>query len=298
MSSDLHLGGVYVPLITPFAADGSVALDELKRLANEYLDVGATGLLALGTTGEPATLSPAEKTSVIETVGEVCRNRDAQFLIGTGTNSTAASIEMIQATNKVAGLTAVMAVVPYYTRPSEAGIVAHFKALAAESNVPILIYNIPYRTGRGLGAASLLELAKTPNVAGVKQAVNGVDVDTMQLLAEKPDDFHVLCGDDPFIFSMMCMGATGAIAASSHLCTERFIDLVSYCAKGDHEHALAIAERLLPVVKTLFAEPNPAVQKGVLARYGRISTPDLRLPMTAASLAAVDAAFAAVEKAR
>lgn len=294
-NSDLH--GVYVPLITPFTADDKPALGEIERLANESLDAGATGLVALGTTGEPATLTADEKSSVVDVVASVCKSRSAQLLVGAGTNSTAVSLEAVRWFGSRSGVTGLLSVVPYYTRPSEAGIVAHFKELAKESPVPLVVYNIPYRTGRGLGAKSLLELANTPNIAGLKQAVGGIDADTMTLMANVPSDFNVLCGDDAFIFPLMSLGGRGAIAASSHVCTKGFVSLVNASLKGDVEKARQISNKLLPVCQLLFEEPSPGVIKGVLAAQGRISTANLRAPMTKASEAAASAALAAVEKA-
>lgn len=300
MSSSLDLRGVYVPLVTPFAASGAPALDEVARLAQESLDAGAAGIVALGTTGEPATLDAGERGDVIEAIAEVCLDASAQLVIGAGSNSTAAAVADVETANEVAGVTAILSVVPYYTRPSETGIVAHFRALAEASEVPIILYNIPYRTGRALGAESLLALANTPNVAGLKQAVGGIDTDTLGLMAGKPAGFHVLSGDDAFLFPLLCLGGTGAVAASSHFCTAGFVALVDAALHGDVQSARQYAEILLPVCQALFVEPSPGVIKGVLAAQGRISTADLRLPMTEASPASVAAALdivAAAEKA-
>jgi 4-hydroxy-tetrahydrodipicolinate synthase len=297
MSSALDLHGVYLPLITPFTKDGGVAYDEIERLAHKGIDDGVAGIVALGTTGEPATLDAEERRRVVEIVGAVCRERSARFCVGAGTNSTSAALEL---TNEAiaAGAQSVLSVVPYYTRPSEAGIVEHFKSLAVASSVPLIVYNIPYRTGRGLGADSLLELARTPNIAGLKQAVGGIDADTERLLAEKPDDFHVLCGDDPFIFPMIALGADGAITASAHVCTSAFVSMVDSALKGDYVGARETHEALLPVCTALFTEPSPSVIKGVLASSGAISSDELRLPMTAASSTAVQHATEIVETAK
>lgn len=297
MTSALDLHGVYLPLITPFTKDGAVSYDEIERLAHQGIDNGVAGIVALGTTGEPATLDAAERRRVISVIAAVCRERSAHFSVGAGTNSTREALELMNEAI-AAGAQSILSVVPYYTRPSEAGIVEHFKSLAAASSVPLIVYNIPYRTGRGLGADSLLELARTPNIAGLKQAVGGIDADTQRLLAEKPDDFHVLCGDDPYIFAMTVLGGSGAIAASSHVCTSAFVSLVDNALKGDHAAARETHEALLPVCETLFSEPSPGVIKGVLAANGSISSGSLRLPMTSASDAAVARAAEVVETAQ
>jgi 4-hydroxy-tetrahydrodipicolinate synthase len=204
-------------------------------------------------------------------------------MVGAGTNDTRTTIARHEALAEVEGVTASLAVVPYYVRPSEAGIVEHFQAVAARSPVPIVVYNIPYRTGRGLGAAALLELAGTDGIVGLKQAVSALDADTLQLRASAPSDFAVLCGDDPFILPLLLMGARGAIAASAHLCTERFAALIAAAAEGRLDEAREHAEALLQLVFALFAEPSPAVLKAMLHEAGRIATPAVRMPLQAAS---------------
>jgi 4-hydroxy-tetrahydrodipicolinate synthase len=195
-------------------------------------------------------------------------------------------------------LTATLIVVPYYVRPSEAGVVAHFEAVAGASPVPVIIYNIPVRTGRNLGPAGMLELAGHPNIAGVKQAVGALDVETLEILAGAPRDFSVLGGDDQFLLPTVLMGGAGAICATAHLCTDRFVALADCGLAGKVDDGRAHADALLPVVQACFAEPNPSVFKGVLHAQGRIPTPDVRLPLMAASTRAVERALAAVEAAR
>jgi len=294
MGSPLTLRGVYIPLITPFAADGRVALDALERLAGDVLDAGAAGLVPLGTTGESPALDAAEQRAVVDVCAAVAVERGAQLIVGAGTNSTHATIAALDRFVDVPGLSAVMCVVPYYVRPSQEGIVAHYRAIAEASPVPVLAYNIPYRTGRALEADGLLELARTPNVAGVKQAVGSLDGDTLRVLAESPRDFALLGGEDPYLFPTTLLGGAGAICASAHLCTDRFVAMIECGLVGKVEEGRAHHEALLPVVKAGFSEPNPAVFKGVLHAQGRIPTPDLRLPMTPASPAAIDRALAAV----
>ena len=293
----MTLRGVYVPLVTPFAADGRVALDAVDRLAHEYLDAGAAGLVPLGTTGESPALDVAEQRAVVDVCAAVATERGAQLIVGAGTNSTRTTIAAVERFADVPGLSAVLCVVPYYVRPNQAGIVAHYRAIAERSPVPVIAYNIPYRTGRALEADALLEVAGIPNMAGVKQAVGSLDGDTLRVLAEAPPDFTLLGGEDPYLFPTVLLGGGGAICASAHLCTDRFVAMIECGLAGKVEEGRAHHETLLPVVAAGFAEPNPAVFKGVLHAQGRIPTPDLRLPMTAASPAAVDRALGAVEAA-
>jgi 4-hydroxy-tetrahydrodipicolinate synthase len=294
VAGDLDLRGVWVPLITPFAADGSVDVAAIEGLCTGYLDAGVAGIVALGTTGEPSALDDSEKHAVLDACARICAGRGAPLIIGTGTNNTATTIAATQAVAGTPALTAALVVVPYYVRPSEAGIVEHFKVVAAASPVPIVIYNIPYRTGRGLGSAALLELASTNNIVGVKQAVGALDADTLTVLRDAPRGFHVLGGEDPFLYPMVLMGAYGGVTASSHVCTARFVEMVECGLAGKVDDGRAHAEALLPVVQAGFVEPNPAVFKGVLHAQGRIASPALRLPMTAASPASVEACLAAI----
>ncbi len=224
----------------------------------------------------------------------MCAARDGQLIVGAGTNSTAKTIETVDQLAGTPALAAALVVVPYYVRPSEAGIVAHFRAVADASPVPVVVYNIPVRTGRNLGPAGMLELAAHPNIVGVKQAVGALDVDTLEILAGAPSDFSVLGGDDAFFFPTVLMGGAGCISAAAHLCTERFVAMIECGFAGKVDDGRAHAEALFPVAQAGFAEPNPSVFKGVLHAQGRIPTPDLRLPLLAASQGAVERALAAV----
>ena len=200
------LKGVFVPLVTPFHEAGRVDVACLEGLAAESLDAGAAGIVALATTGEASALDGAERSQVVAACARVCGDRGAQLIVGAGTNDTRTTIARHEQLAEVPGIVASLAVVPYYVRPSEAGIVAHFTEVAERSPVPLVIYNVPYRTGRGLGAASLLELAAHPNVVGVKQAVGGIDADTLRVLAEAPPSYAVIGGDDAYLLPTVLMG--------------------------------------------------------------------------------------------
>ncbi len=297
MSSDLELQGLYVPIVTPFDRNGGVAADALEQLCHEYLDAGAGGIVALGTTGEAAALDDAERDLVISACSKVCAQRGAPLVVGAGTNSTRASLAMVEKLRGVPGVVAALTVVPYYVRPNETGIVEHFRELADASPVPIVLYNVPYRTGRDLSAEAVLELSLHDNVAGIKQAVGGVDAQSLRILAGAPAGFHVLAGDDAYIFPLAVMGAVGAVSAASHLATRRFVAMIECALTAKIDEGRALAASLLPVVESVFAEPNPAVIKGVLHAQDRIPTLDVRPPLTVASVPAVDRALEAVDAA-
>jgi 4-hydroxy-tetrahydrodipicolinate synthase len=280
MTSDLDLRGVWVPLITPFDAKGAVDAGAIERLCHEYSASGVSGIVALGTTGEASALDDDEKQTVIEAVVRACSAAGTRVIVGTGSNNTRKTIRATAALAATPDVVAALVVVPYYVRPSVEGIVAHFKAVAAESPVPVIVYNIPVRTGRDLGAAGLLELAAVPNIAGVKQAVATLDADTLAVLADAPHGFCVLGGEDTLLFPLMCVGAVGTISAAAHLCTDRFVAMIECGLAGKIEDGRAHAEALLPVIRAAYVDPNPAIFKGVLHAQGRIATPDVRLPLT------------------
>lgn len=294
MLSEFQPRGVLVPVVTPFDPGGKVDFDSLRTLTEDVLRKGAAGVVALATTGEPHMLDEDEQSAVVATIAEVCDQLDAPLVVGAGTNDTRTTIARHEALASVPGARASLAVVPYYLRPTEAAVVSHFQAVAERSPVPLLVYNIPYRTGRGLGSEALLELAATDNVIGVKQAVGGIDSGTLVVLAEAANDFAMLGGDDPYLFPLTLMGGAGAIAASSQLCTERFVEMIECGLNGDVARGRAQAEALLPLVLALFSEPSPAVIKAALHLEGRILTPDVRMPMSPASPAAVDRVRAAL----
>ncbi|GIH92815.1 dihydrodipicolinate synthase family protein [Planobispora siamensis] len=283
----MNLSGVHVPMITPFAETGEIATEALEALAHAVLDDGAAGLVALGTTAEVVTLTEKERRAVVEICGRACREHGATLTVGAGSAGTRASIEALRALEGEAD--AALVTVPSFVRPSEAGVLAHFTALAERSPVPLVVYNIPYRTGQSVGAATMRRIGELPMVAGVKHAVGGVDADTVALLADPPADFAILAGDDPFLSAMLALGAPGGIVASAHLRTARFTELAGAWRAGDVVRARALGHRLSVMSAALFAEPNPTVLKGVLHAQGRIPTPAVRLPLLPARAESVEA---------
>ncbi|MBG0831164.1 dihydrodipicolinate synthase family protein [Planomonospora sp. ID67723] len=285
----MNLSGVYVPLITPFAEDGEVAAGALDGLARAVLDGGAAGLVALGTTAEAAMLAEEERRAVVGICARACREHGATLIVGAGSSDTRGSAEALHALKDVAD--AALVTVPSFVRPSEAGVLAHFTALAGQSPVPLIVYNVPYRTGQSVGAATLREIGELPMVAGVKHAVGGVDADTVALLADLPEGFAVLAGDDPFFSAVLALGGSGGILASAHLATARFAELAEAWAAGDVTRARALGHRLSAMSSSLFTEPNPTVLKGVLHAQGRIPTASVRLPLVPARRESVEAAL-------
>jgi 4-hydroxy-tetrahydrodipicolinate synthase len=287
----MELSGLYVPLVSPFTADGELAAGALEVLAHAVLDEGAAGVVALGTTGEPAALTGTERRMVLDVCARVCRERSATLIAGAGSNDTRTSAEALAQLAGWPEISAALTVVPYYTRPSEEGVAAHFASLARQSPVPLIIYNIPYRTGRSLGWRTLRRLAELPGIAGMKHAVGGIDEDTVRLMADLPDGFAILGGDDIVASPLLALGAAGAILASANVCTRAFGDMVDGWLSGPADRGRFLGHRLTGLSAALFAEPNPVVIKAVLHAQGRIPSPAVRLPLLEASPGAAAAAL-------
>ncbi|MFM0055064.1 4-hydroxy-tetrahydrodipicolinate synthase [Paraburkholderia phytofirmans] len=292
--------GIWVPLITPFA-DGAVDHAALRALVRRYTGAGIAGLVALGTTGEPAALDAAEQDAVLATILDEAHSaahlaRDGRALpvvAGVSGNHTASMRERIGQLNALP-LAGVLMAAPYYIRPSQAGIVAHFMALADASEKPVVLYDIPYRTGVRLELDTLLTLAAHPRIQAVKDCAGSLDT-TLALIRDAR--FQVLAGEDINIFNTLCLGGSGAIAASAHVRPERFVELYRALAAGRLADGRRIFHALAPLIQALFVEPNPAPVKALLAAQGLIRD-ELRMPMTRASGALIERLEALAERER
>ena len=267
--------GIWVPVVTPFA-DGAVDHAALRRLVRFYADAGVAGLVALGTTGEPAALEAAEQDAVLATI--LAEAGALPVLAGVAGNQTAHLRERIAQLNElpVAG---VLISAPYYIRPSQAGLIEHFTALADLSVKPVVLYDIPYRTGVRLELATLLTLAAHPRIQAVKDCAGSLDT-TLALILD--GRLQVLAGDDIHLFNTLCLGGSGAIAASAHVHPERFVALYRALTEGRLEEGRGIFHGLAPLIGALCSEPNPGPVKAALASQGLIRD-ELRAPMTRAT---------------
>ncbi|WP_051980715.1 4-hydroxy-tetrahydrodipicolinate synthase [Burkholderia sp. 9120] len=283
--------GIWVPLITPFA-DGAVDHAALRALVRRYAEAGVAGLCALGTTGEPATLDAAEQDAVLATILDeaqayahahahaAAQRRPLPVLVGVSGNHTASMLERIEQLNLLP-IAGVLMAAPYYIRPSQAGIVGHFTALADASEKPVVLYDIPYRTGVRLELDTLLTLAAHPRIQAVKDCAGSLDT-TLTLIRD--GRLQVLTGEDMQIFNTLCLGGSGAIAASAHVRPERFVALYEALAAGRLAEGRRMFHALAPLIQALFVEPNPAPVKALLAAQGWIRD-ELRMPMTRAGAA-------------
>jgi 4-hydroxy-tetrahydrodipicolinate synthase len=293
MTGSEPLTGLYVPLITPFDQHGELDAPALEALAHRVLDEGATGIVALGTTAEAPTLTEAERRRVLDICARACGERGAPLIAGAGGNDTRLTVAALAGLAAWPEIRAALVVVPYYSRPGEHGTVAHFQALAADTPVPLVVYNIPYRTGQRVGWTAMRRIAELPAVIGVKHSPGAIDSDTIEMMAGVPAGFSVLAGDCVLISPLLALGAAGAISASAHVSTASYASLVRAWRAGDVAAARALGNRLAPLSARLFAEPNPTVIKAVLHELGHIPSPAVRLPLVPAQPGSVLEALAA-----
>jgi 4-hydroxy-tetrahydrodipicolinate synthase len=270
------ISGLWLPIITPFK-DGAVDFSSYERLIEHYLGLGVDGLFPLGTTGESPALDEAEIDELVErTVAKVAGR--VPVFVGVGGNATHKVEKALRRLDRFA-FDGIVSVCPYYNRPSQDGLIGHFRAIAAATDRDVVIYNIPYRTAVNLLNDSLLELAEVANIVGVKDSSGSV-AQSLELLARKPADFSVLTGEDALYFTMRANGADGGILAASHVLTERFVEVGRRFAVNDLAGARAAWAPLAAFVPLLFAEANPMPIKYLLWRQGLIASPECRLPLT------------------
>lgn len=267
--------GVYTALVTPFSANGKVDFARLERLVELQIQGGIDGLVPTGTTGESPTLDADETIAVIRAVIETVRGR-VPVIAGTGSNCTDKAIHLT-AEAKAAGAAASLQVAPYYNKPTPEGFYRHFAAIADAVDLPMIVYNIPSRTGKNIDNPTMLRLAAHRNVAGVKEA-SGDLAQVMDLIARRPAGFCVLSGDDNLTFPLMALGGEGIISVASNVIPAEMKSLAGAALRGDWNAARAEHYRLLPFFKALFIETNPIPVKAALAAKGLIEE-HYRLPM-------------------
>lgn len=267
--------GVYTALVTPFR-DGTVDERALHELVELQIAAGVDGVVPCGSTGEAATLSHAEHRRVVEVVVAAARGR-VRVLAGTGSNSTAEAIELTRHA-KEAGADGALLISPYYNKPTQDGIVAHYAEIARQTAFPLVAYNIPGRTASNILPQTLARLAEIEQIVGVKEASGSID-QMAHVIAAVPDHFAVLSGDDGFTLPLLAIGGAGVISTTSNVVPAEMVELVRAFRAGDVERARALHYRLLPLFDALFAETNPIPVKAALALRGVILE-ELRLPLT------------------
>jgi 4-hydroxy-tetrahydrodipicolinate synthase len=271
------LAGCGTALVTPFTATGAVDEARYRALVERQVAGGVRLLVPCGTTGEAATLTSAEFERVVALTVETARGR-ATVLAGAGSNATAATIERARAA-RAAGADALLVVTPYYNKPTQAGLTAHFRAVAqAVRDVPVVLYNVPGRTASNLAAATTLALAReVENIVGVKEA-SGDLTQIMAVLRDRPAGFRVLSGDDALTLPLVALGADGIISVASNEAPELMSRLTQCALGGEWDAARALHYRLLPLMEANFLESNPGPVKAALALMGLLDE-QLRLPL-------------------
>jgi 4-hydroxy-tetrahydrodipicolinate synthase len=281
ISLQTRLQGLWLPLVTPFR-DGELDEPSLRRLVRHYANGPVDGLILAATSGEGMTLGIGELEQLVGTVRSELAEARRTLPICLGL-SGASTQKMRDALDETAAwpIDGYLIASPYYTRPSQRGLVQHFNALADHASWPIVLYNIPYRTAVNLSNETLLQLAEHPNIIGIKDC--GADrAQSIEFLRRRPSGFRVLTGEDAQYFDALTDGADGAILLSAHIETERFASVRTLLKQGDRDAALARWESISELTNLLFAEPSPAPAKYWLARTGLIDSAEVRLPMVEA----------------
>lgn len=269
--------GVYIPNITPFNEKGEIDEKGLRSLVNYFIQAGVHGLVPCGTTGESVTMTEDEILRVIAIVVEEAKGR-IPVIAGTGSVDTAKTVKLTQKAVKL-GVSGALVVCPYYNRPSQQGIIEHFKSVAGATDLPIIIYNIPPRTGVNMNIDTVARLAEIPNIVGIKESAGDINqlMDLIQI-----DNFSILSGEDHMLYPNLCLGGHGAILASGHIVPEQFVQIYNLVGDGKFEEARRLHYRLLPLVRALFYEPNPTAIKAALNMLG-LPGGAVRLPMVKAT---------------
>ena len=280
--------GIWLPLVTPFR-DGALDESSLRRMVRHYLGHPVDGFILAATTGEGMTFDEDETERLVAVVADETGGKRPLYLgiSGSDTRKVAKSLAHTAAWPVDGYLIAC----PYYTRPSQEGLYRHFAALAGATARPILVYNIPYRTGVNMGNDTLLRLAELPNIVGVKDCCADA-AQSFDLMRARPVGFSVMTGEDAWYYAALTQGADGGILASAHIDTARFATIRQMLLGGDQPGALRAWRELADLPRLLFAEPSPAPIKHWLWRWGLIDSPEVRLPMTQVS----DALAARIER--
>jgi 4-hydroxy-tetrahydrodipicolinate synthase len=274
-----RFGSVVTAMVTPFRDDHAIDVDGAQRLSSWLVDNGSDAIVVAGSTGESPTLTHREKSELFRAVGEAIRGR-AKLICGAGTYSTAETLELTQAAER-AEADGLLVVTPYYNKPPQRGLVAHFESVAGATDLPIIAYNIPARTATRIEHDTLLRLAQHPNIVAVKDSTGDFQ-GISKLIAEAPDGFEVYSGDDWATFGYACLGAVGVVSVASHLVGPQIRQMIDLIETGDVPAARKIHEELSPLFNALFVTSNPIPLKAALRMVGRpVGEP--RLPLVPAT---------------
>jgi len=270
------LGRVITAMVTPFKENGEVNYEKAVELAEYLIENGSDGILVSGTTGESPVLSDEEKVKLFETIAEAL-NGKAVVIAGTGCNSTDKTIELTKRAETV-GVDAVMLVGPYYNKPPQEGFYRHFEKVASSTNLPIMIYNVPGRTGKNIEAETTLRLAEIDNIVAIKEASGNLD-QVSTIIANKPEDFEVYSGDDSLTLPILALGGKGVVSVASHIAGSQIREMILAYERGETQKASEIHAELFPLFKAMFVTTNPIPVKTAMNLLGW-ELGELKLPLT------------------
>lgn len=272
--------GTGVALVTPFHKQGNVDFTSYEKLIEHVINGGVDYLVCMGTTSEYPTLNNQEILACLEFAVEITANR-VPIVLGMGGNDTRTLVDHIKKTD-FSNVSAILSVTPYYNKPSQKGLYAHYKAVAEASSVPVILYNVPGRTGVNITAETCLQLANDfPNIIGIKEASGNI-MQCMDILANKPQNFTVVSGEDALVMPLMSLGMQGVISVTANALPQQMSEMVNLCLKSNYKKAKIIHEELLPFSKAIFEEGNPVGIKAALEILG-ICQNNLRLPLVKSS---------------
>ncbi|RUL58983.1 4-hydroxy-tetrahydrodipicolinate synthase [Prevotella koreensis] len=271
--------GLGIALVTPFTSDGQIDYESLKRLIDYQINNGADFLCIMATTGEIPTLTTEEKQRIKELVLNIVQGR-LPILMGCGGNNTSAVVEELQK-NDFDGIDGILSICPFYNKPTQEGLFKHFEAISKATTLPIVLYNVPGRTGVNMEAETTIKLAhECPNIVAIKEASGNLK-QVEEIIKNKPSNFDVISGDDALTYQIIERGATGVISVIGNAFPKEFSNMVHLELKGDYENALKIHQNLTDIFDLLFIDGNPAGIKATLSEMGMIENV-LRLPLVPA----------------
>jgi len=271
----MKIEGVLVPLVTPFR-DGKVDLKSYERMVNHYIEEGVSGIIPLATTGESPTILDNEYEEVLAKTIEYTNNR-VPIYVGLGGNHTSEVVNKLKVVERY-NVDGILSVAPYYSRPNQKGLYEHFKSISEATDLDIIIYNIPYRTGTNVENQTIHRLAELKNIIGLKDC-SGDMKQTTDLLLNPPKDLSILTGEDAHFYTTLILGGHGGIMGSAHLKTKEFIEVYNLVRTNNHQAALKKWKSLYNMIPLLFSEPNPTPLKYCLEKLGLIDSDEVRLPM-------------------
>ena len=268
-------GKISTAMVTPFDAKGNVDFQKCEVLIEYLLNHGTDSLVVIGTTGESPTLSTEEKIAMIRHVVKVVAGR-VPVIAGTGGNNTKTTVELTKRVEEI-GVDAIMLVAPYYNKPNQAGIYQHFRYVAENTKLPIMLYNIPSRTGINIETDTIVALSEIPNIVAVKEASGNIN-QMSRIISKTPKDFVLYSGDDSLTLPVLAIGGAGVVSVASHIIGEEMQEMIRAFEKGDHLKAQEWHQKLHPLMEGLFEQPNPAPVKTALQLIG-LNVGSVRLPL-------------------